>query len=263
MQRRIRGFAAAVLAIIAGMSVILALAYSGKEEEDMRILNVSVEITEEQYLALRRRAARIGKDTKVWTVDDEINYTASAALALMANEELQKEKIAIRNAEITDDFIVDDTPIRVVAVQKEPGITTQTLSDDPDGEPAANNTHTKMQDEASDCSCSPETDLFLHCVHAEAGNQSLECKTATAEVIRNRVADPRFPNTITEVIMQPGQFSVVSNGQIGKVWPDEDTIKAVEACMAGSRTIPEDYIYFNNAPIGKDVIQIGGHYFGR
>lgn len=260
MQRKIRGVAAAVLATIAGMAIIIAIVYQGKEVENMRILNVSVEITEEQYLALRRRAARIGKSTKAWSVDDEINYTASAALAIVANEELQKEKIAIRNSQIADDFISDDTPIRVVAVQKETG-TSPTLSDDPKGEPEEATNGTVQN--ADDLSCSPEIDLFLHCIHAEAGNQSLECRTATAEVIRNRVADPRFPNTISEVIMQAGQFSVVSNGQIGQVWPDEVTIQAVDACMAGSRTIPEDYIYFNNAPIGKDVIQIGGHYFGR
>ena len=267
MQKRIRRITASVLATIAGTGIILAIAYSdtGKEAEDMRVLNLSVEVTDEQYLALRRRAARVGKNSKDWTVDDEINYTAAAALALMANDELEKEKGAIMNSKITEDYIVDDTPaktpVRVNTVQKEDH-TPPTLSDDPKGEPEEE-PHGEEFVQTAEGSSPEEIDLFLHCVQAEAGNQSLECKTATAEVIRNRVADPRFPNTIGEVIMQPGQFSVVSNGQISQVWPDEDTIRAVEACMEGSTTIPQEYIYFNNAPIGRDVIRIGGHYFGR
>ena len=251
--------------IVAWMMAIVGIAAKEKEDE-MRLLNVSVEVTDDQYMALKRRAARVGKTQEAWTVDDEINYTAAAALAVMADEELRRERVALRNAQITEDFIVDgDAPIRVTQAHRE--VEEPTLSDDPKGEPEAAAAN-KIVDNTEGAYLfmqitAEETDLLVRCVYAENGNQSLECKTATAEVIRNRVLDPRFPATVTEVISEPGQFAVVANGRINNVTPDEDTIKAVEAALRGSRTIPADYIYFNNAPIGSDVIRIGDAYFGR
>lgn len=40
-------------------------------------------------------------------------------------------------------------------------------------------------------------------------------------VIMNRVADEEFPDTIRDVIYQPHQFSVVSDGRIDNVEPTE------------------------------------------
>ena len=45
--------------------------------------------------------------------------------------------------------------------------------------------------------------------------------------------------------------------------PDETTIRAVDAALEGCRVLPEDYVFFNNEPIGNDPIKIGDHYFGR
>ena len=264
-KRHIIAIAAAWIVAVAGITINEI--QKMEDVEDMRILNIAVEVPDNQYMALKRRAARVGKTQEAWTVDDEINYTAAAALAVMADEELRRERVALRNAQITEDFIVDgDAPIRVTQAHRE--AEEPTLSDDPKGEPEAaavnkiadntDNEYLFMQDITAE-----ETDLLVRCVYAENGNQSLECKTATAEVIRNRVLDPRFPATVTEVINEPGQFAVVANGRINNVTPDEDTIKAVETALRGSRTIPADYIYFNNAPIGSDVIQIGDAYFGR
>lgn len=271
----------------------------------MRIVTVSVELTETQYMAIKRRTARLSsRFWKGWTTEEEIEMTAQAAVIMIANEEIKLEDRAVRNAQITDDFITDDTPIQIVPAHapitdeqnnmprqqgfagKEAGDAEyehlrDTLNAEATGGGSSdsdNNIHEKdngtadsihagqdfiTQDPATGSGHSEEMDLFLRCVQAEAGNQQLECKTATAEVITNRVKDPRFPDTITGVIMQPGQFSVVSNGSINSVTPDMDTITAVEAAINGSMTIPQDYIFFDIAPIGKDVIKIGAHYFGR
>ena len=169
----------------------------------MRVVNISVEVTEDQYLALKRRAARTGRGTDGWTVNDEISYTASAAVALKAADEMRREQEAIRKTQITDDFITDDTPIRVVAAQKEEP---QTLSEDPEGEPDAGTDGfiTQENEHAHGIIVTTEErDLFLRCIQAEAGNQPIEGRQAAAEVVLNRVADSCFPGTITEVINQP------------------------------------------------------------
>jgi hypothetical protein len=51
--------------------------------------------------------------------------------------------------------------------------------------------------------------LLCNCVAHEAGSNSIsiEEKAKVVEVIMNRVADPRFPNSIRGVITQPSQFT--------------------------------------------------------
>lgn len=52
-------------------------------------------------------------------------------------------------------------------------------------------------------------DQFLEslCLFREARGSSMAAKAAVLAVIRNRVSDPRWPNTSADVITQPKQFS--------------------------------------------------------
>ena len=59
-----------------------------------------------------------------------------------------------------------------------------------------------------------ELELLAQLVEAEAGNQDLTGKRLVVDVVLNRVDCELFPNTIEEVIKQPGQFSTWSNGMI-------------------------------------------------
>ena len=53
-------------------------------------------------------------------------------------------------------------------------------------------------------------------VYHEARGEPLIGQKAVAEVVMNRVASDRFPDTICGVVMQPKQFSFVStNGWAG------------------------------------------------
>lgn len=54
-----------------------------------------------------------------------------------------------------------------------------------------------------------DTDIMMLrlCVWREARGSSAAAKAGVLSVIRNRVADPRWPNTATGVILQPLQFS--------------------------------------------------------
>lgn len=109
-----------------------------------------------------------------------------------------------------------------------------------------------------------EMELLAQLVQAEAGNQSLEGKRLVVDVVLNRVADPRFPDTVEEVIFQPGQFSVVNNGAFEKAaWHMEDSDYAAVAIEYEMHT-NEEVLYFNNCSkvCGTGTpFKVGGHWF--
>lgn len=73
-----------------------------------------------------------------------------------------------------------------------------------------------------------ELEYLAACVEAEAGNQGLLGKRYVTDVILNRVDSDKFPDTITEVINEPRQFSVVSDRRIDEVVPTEETYQAIQ-----------------------------------
>ena len=57
-------------------------------------------------------------------------------------------------------------------------------------------------------------------IYQEAGGDGCcdECRLRVADVVLNRVADERFPDTIQEVVLQEGQYGMLSS--TGLVWPE-------------------------------------------
>ena len=109
-----------------------------------------------------------------------------------------------------------------------------------------------------------ERELLAKCVEAEAGNQSELGKRLVVDVILNRVEDPRFPDNIKDVILQPGQFAVVENGMIYTVKPSQETYTAILK-EAEHRTEP-DVLYFNAGgypEYGEKYTRVEGHYFSK
>ena len=108
-----------------------------------------------------------------------------------------------------------------------------------------------------------ELELLAACVEAEAGNQSLLGKRLVVDVILNRSEDPDFPNSVTEVIKQDGQFAVVQSGSIQVVNPSEDTWNAVYAELTGLRA-NENVLWFRTerySKYGEPLACVGDHYF--
>lgn len=111
-----------------------------------------------------------------------------------------------------------------------------------------------------------ELELLAQVVEAEAGNQDMTGKRLVVDVVLNRVDSPLFPDTITEVLEQPGQFSTMWNGAVEDAgWHmQEDDYKAVMMEVTGMRL---DYdIYFFTAGEYNDSCKPayihGDHYFG-
>lgn len=111
-----------------------------------------------------------------------------------------------------------------------------------------------------------ELELLAAVVEAEAGNQDMTGKRLVVDVVLNRVDSPLFPNTITEVLEQPGQFSTMWNGAVEDAgWHmQEDDYTAVMMEVTGVR-LDYDIYYFTareyNASCKPAYIH-GDHYFG-
>lgn len=92
-----------------------------------------------------------------------------------------------------------------------------------------------------------DLDMLLRIVEAEAGNQDEEGKLLVANVVLNRVESEKFPDTVTEVVLQREngvcQFSPVSNKTIWTVKVSEETKNAVDRALCGE-DISEGALYF-------------------
>lgn len=111
-----------------------------------------------------------------------------------------------------------------------------------------------------------ERELLAQLVRAEAGNQSLEGKRLVADVVLNRVRSSEFPDTITEVIYQEGQFTVVGNGALDKAgWTvDEEDFEAVRLETEEAQ-LNTDILYFSRGKsvYGTNWFKVGAHWFGE
>ncbi len=116
---------------------------------------------------------------------------------------------------------------------------------------------------------SQELDLLARLVRAEAEGEPYEGQVAVAAVVLNRVDDPRFPDTVTEVIHQPLAFETVDNGRIYRSALPRNR-RAAEAAVEGwdpSRSSLYFWAYskeVNPWVWSRDVVRyIGSHVFAR
>lgn len=106
-----------------------------------------------------------------------------------------------------------------------------------------------------------EAYLLASLVYCEAGNQSYEGQLAVANIVLNRVKSSLFPNSISEVIYQSGQFGPVYNGSLDRTLsngPSSACVQAANDALAGNNNIGS-LLFFNNvAPSGAvSVTTIG------
>jgi len=87
-----------------------------------------------------------------------------------------------------------------------------------------------------------QLDLLERCVMAEGGNESYECQKAIACVVINRVLSEDFPDTVTSVIAQEGQFSTWP-GSIGRAVASDEVKQAVREALTEA-SVPEDVLFF-------------------
>lgn len=110
--------------------------------------------------------------------------------------------------------------------------------------------------------------LLARVINGEARGEPYEGQVAVAAVILNRVRHPSFPNTISDVIFQPGAFTAVSDGQI---WlkPTPSSFKAAYDALNGWDPSNGALYYWNPEVATSTWIwsrsihkRIGKHVFG-
>lgn len=112
-----------------------------------------------------------------------------------------------------------------------------------------------------------ELQILANAVYGEARGEVYEGQVAVAAVILNRLESPEFPDTISEIIFQPGAFTAVADGQI---WlePNERAKQAVLDAINGWDPSENALYYFNPKTATSKWIwtrpqikQIGEHIF--
>lgn len=108
---------------------------------------------------------------------------------------------------------------------------------------------------------SGEQALLAALIFCEAGGEPYEGQVAVGAVVMNRVRSGIFPNSITEVIYQSGQFGPAITGKLDAVLADGRTTascyQAAADALAGANPIGEA-LYFGNGDYGQ---LIGNHWF--
>ena len=94
--------------------------------------------------------------------------------------------------------------------------------------------------------------LVAQVVQEESKGSGVEARAAVANVIYNRIASSRFPDSVSGVIFQKNQFTVARDeDKLRAVVPVSKTIEAVNQIFVnGDRFMPEDVLYFRSSSKG-------------
>lgn len=109
---------------------------------------------------------------------------------------------------------------------------------------------------------SSDLELLSTIIYCEAGNQPYEGKLAVGSVIMNRVASGSFPNSISGVIYQRGQFSPVASGRFAHALASglgSHCTSVAQEVLNGRRNV--NCLYFRIDTGVIDGLVIGDHVF--
>lgn len=90
--------------------------------------------------------------------------------------------------------------------------------------------------------------LLSKIIYAEAGSEWLsdEWKMCVGEVVLNRVASPEFPNTIKDVLEQPGQYYGANSSYFNNLIPSERSVRCAIRLLNGERYLESSVVFQAN-----------------
>ncbi|MDO7908294.1 cell wall hydrolase [Paenibacillus sp. JX-17] len=104
-------------------------------------------------------------------------------------------------------------------------------------------------------------------IYAEARGESLEGQIAVGAVVLNRLESGLFPRSISEIILQPGQFTAVDDGQY-QLAPNRKAYRAARAALNGADPTNGSLFYYNPQLATSEwsknrqaVVTVGRHIF--
>lgn len=110
-----------------------------------------------------------------------------------------------------------------------------------------------------------DIELLARLAWREARGEGLLGMRLVIEVVFNRVLSDKFPNTIYEVLYQPGQFAPSGAAlELSDITPGEDQYEAVRLAITETPVLEPDVVFFATTPLyGEIFLHVGGHYFTR
>lgn len=129
----------------------------------------------------------------------------------------------------------------------------------------------KNTDQSSIDNSGDMIDLLARLINGEARGEPYKGQVAVGAVVMNRVKSSEFPDTISGVIYQKGQFSCVTDGQFNKPIDENSTVyKAAREAINGADPT-NGCVFFYNPKTSKSkwlytrptVITIGSHRFAK
>ena len=107
--------------------------------------------------------------------------------------------------------------------------------------------------------------LFAAILQCEAGGYNYDGILAVATVIMNRMESPAYPNTISGVVYQSGQFAPTWDGSLSRVLqsgPVSLCYQVAQEALGGARLASVSGCYqFRSASTGMSGINVGGNVF--
>lgn len=129
----------------------------------------------------------------------------------------------------------------------------------------------KNTDQSSIDNSGDMVDLLARLINGEARGEPYKGQVAVGAVVMNRVKSSEFPDTISGVIYQKGQFSCVTDGQFNKAIDENSTVyKAAQEAINGADPT-NGCLFFYNPKTSKSkwlytrttVVTIGNHRFAK
>ena len=125
------------------------------------------------------------------------------------------------------------------------GVTTRLLA------PTPTETETEIEETETELPYSADDFYELsHVIQAEAGYCEWEMMAGVGSVVLNRVEHEAFPDTVYEVIHQPGQYSCVDNGTF-YTEPTEVAKEVADYLLRNGSDYPVEVVYQANFPQGS------------
>lgn len=109
-----------------------------------------------------------------------------------------------------------------------------------------------------------EIELMATIVMAEAEAEPKEGQRLVIDVILNRVDSPNFPDTVSEVIFQPNQFSPINNGRFERCYAKPELIQLVIEEIYDRTN--DEVIFFRTerySDYGTPMFHVCCHYFSK
>lgn len=104
----------------------------------------------------------------------------------------------------------------------------------------------RYEQEKGEAKIQYEKDLYLlsHLINAEAGSNwcSDDLMRYVGSVALNRVEHFAFPNTLEEVIYQPGQYSCLWDGNFEKE-PSDRAVRIAKELLDNGSVLPSDVVF--------------------